>query len=56
MPARRDSSDDDEIDTEAAVRTCKRPKNPFVLDEAEDDDEEGESDNDYNYYEFIDDE
>ena len=59
-PARRDSSENDENDVEAATsRKRKRPKNPFILDEAEeeddDDDEEEEVDNDVNDYDFIDD-
>ena len=67
-PARRDSSDDDENDendAEAHVATSrkrKRPRNPFILDEAADaakGDEEDyklkQFDTEYNDYEFIDD-
>ena len=66
VPAWRDSSDDevDENDAEqCAATSCvrKRQRNPFILDEAEDDDEDDaddqmkEFDSDYNDYEFNDD-
>ena len=46
LPVRRDSSNDGEVDENAATsRKRKRPKNPFILDEAaaaEDDENEGE--------------
>ena len=69
-PARRDWSDDGEVDENdaevhaATSRKRKRPRNPFILDEAEvdeaeeEEEEEGELeelDTDYNDYEFIDD-
>ena len=73
-PAWRDWSDEDEVDENnfeahaATSRKRKRPRNPFILDEAveaaEDDEEEEEEeeegkleelDTDYNDYEFIDD-
>ena len=58
-PARSDSSENDENDAEAATsRKRKCPRNPFILDEAEeegDDDDEGEVDTDVNDYDFIDD-
>ena len=56
-PERRDSSESDENDVESHVATSrkrKRPRNPFILDEAAEDDDEGELDTDYNDYdEFI---
>ena len=66
VPAWRASSDDevDENDAEpsaAMSRTRKRPRNPFILDEAEDDEDDDpddqmeEFDSDYSDYEFIDD-
>ena len=59
VPARRDSSQNDENDAEAATsRKRKRPRNPFILDEAkeyDDDDEEEEVDTVFNDYDFIDD-
>ena len=58
-PAKRDSSDDNDENDDATSRKRKRPRNPFILDEAEDyDDDEGELeelDADYYDYEFIDD-
>ena len=57
VPARRDSSESDENDAEAHAvpsRKRKRPRNPFIVDEAAEDDDEGELDTDCNdYYEFI---
>ena len=58
MPTRRDSSDDDENDIEAEVRNRQRPRNPFILEEAEeevDDNDDGELDTYYNDYDFIED-
>ena len=62
-PMRHDSSDDDDDDDDpqpATTRSRKRPKNPFILDEAIEADNNGEEENadlecDYNDYEFIDD-
>ena len=70
VSAQRDSSDDGEVDENdpearaATSRKRKRPRNPFILDEAaaDDDDEHDAEDyeqeqfnTDYNDYEFIDD-
>ena len=70
VSAQRDSSDDGEVDENdpdahtATSRKRKRPRNPFILDEAaaaEDDEHDAEDneleqfDTDYNDYEFIDD-
>ena len=57
VPARRDSSESDKNDAEAHAATSrkrKRPRNPFILDDAAENDDEGGLDIDYNDYDdFI---
>ena len=61
-PAGSDSSENDEnVPVAATSRKRKRPRNPFILDEAEDQDDEEENEEeediepDYNDVDFIDD-